>query len=127
MRVEILDGPLPADRRLGCSGGMDGAVVEFQGIVRATEHGEPIAGIDYECHVEMARVQLTRIAEELAAAHALSELTVLHRVGLVPVGETSLYLRAVAPHRKEAFAAAQELIDRLKRDVPIWKHPQRTT
>jgi len=109
-------------RELGVAAGDCGAVVEFQGIVRGSEAGVPIAAIDYECHVEMAKAQLGRIAEHVASFYELAEFTVLHRIGTVPVGETSLYLRAVAPHRREAFGAAMELIERLKKDVPIWKH-----
>lgn len=123
VRVEILESHLEADRSWGLPHGRDGAVVEFQGIVRETEEGAPIAALDYECHGSMADSQLRRIAEEVAALHGLSELTVLHRIGVVRRGEASLYVRAVAPHRREAFAATMELIERLKRDVPIWKHP----
>jgi molybdopterin synthase catalytic subunit len=123
IRVEIVEGPLPVPRELGFPTGTGGAVVEFQGVVRGTEDGRPIRGIGYECHREMARHQLQKISEGIVADHRLIELIVLHRVGPVPTGETSLYVRAVAPHREEAFAAAGDLITKLKRDVPIWKHP----
>ena len=122
IRVEIIEGPLPVDPVRLAEPGREGSVVEFHGIVRGMEGTEPISAIDYECHVAMARVQLERIARRIAAAHDLSELRVLHRIGVVPAGETSLYLRAVSPHRAAAFAASQELIEELKRDVPIWKH-----
>ena len=52
-----------------------------------------------------------------------AEFIVVHRIGVIPVGESALYVRAVAPHRREAFVATMELIERLKKDVPIWKHP----
>ncbi len=123
VRVEIAGAPLSVPRELGSGSGASGAVVEFQGIVRDREDGSPIAGIDYECHLSMARVQLERIAGEVASFFQLRELVVLHRIGPVPAGEASLYVRAVSAHRREAFAAAAELIERLKRDVPIWKHP----
>jgi molybdopterin synthase catalytic subunit len=124
VKVEILSGPLAPDRALGLPSRSDGAVVEFQGVVRDVEDGTRIAAIDYECHVAMALTQLTRIAGEVAAFYALTDFTVLHRIGVVPAGEASLYVRAVAAHRREAFAAALEVIERLKRDVPIWKHPR---
>jgi molybdopterin synthase catalytic subunit len=122
VRVEIMPSPLEADRSWGLPRGREGAVVEFQGIVREDEGGKPIRALEYECHVPMAQAQLERIASQVAAFYGLAELLVLHRIGAVPVGEASLYVRAVAVHRREAFAAALELIERLKRDVPIWKH-----
>jgi molybdopterin synthase catalytic subunit len=118
-RIEITRDPL----RAAGTDGTSGAVVEFHGVVRNLEDGQPIAGIDYECHVEMARGQLERIAEETVAKYLLRDLLVLHRIGRVAAGEPSLYVRAEASHRREAFAAVAELIDRLKQDVPIWKQP----
>jgi molybdopterin synthase catalytic subunit len=118
-RIEITQAPLRAAETDGTSG----AVVEFHGVVRGVEEGRAIGGIDYECHVEMASRQLERIAEETAAKFGLSDLVVRHRVGRIAVGEPSLYVRAEAPHRREAFVAVMELIERLKKDVPIWKHP----
>ena len=118
-RIDITRDPLrPADAGEG-----SGAVVEFHGVVRGVEDGRPILGIDYECHEEMARRQLARIAEETAGKHGLRDLVVIHRIGRVAAGEASLYVRAEASHRREAFAAVSELIDRLKQDVPIWKEP----
>ncbi len=119
--VQIVRGVIEADRRLGAPGGDRGAVVEFQGVVRGLEDGAPIDGLEYECHVEMAEVQLRRIAEETARFFALDSLLVLHRIGFVPVGETSLYVRAESAHRRAAIQAVDEVIVRLKRDVPIWK------
>ena len=123
VRVAILASPLEPDHRLGAAGGACGAVVEFQGIVRGIENGEPISAIDYECHVPMAEAQLDRIAGDVATSFGLAEMVVLHRIGIVPVGEASLYVRAEAAHRHEALAAVGEFIESLKRDVPIWKRP----
>lgn len=123
VHVEIVETPLPQAGGARVGAGDAGAVVEFHGVVRDHEEGRPIRGIDYECHREMALHQLRSIAERTAAANGLIELTIIHRVGEVPAGEASLYVRAVAPHRGEAFAGAAELIVRLKEDVPIWKHP----
>lgn len=118
-RIEITQAPL----RAAGTDGASGAVVEFHGVVRGTEDGRAIAGIDYECHVDMARRQLERIAAETVAKFGLSDLLVQHRIGRIAVGEPSLYVRAEAAHRREAFTAVMELIERLKQDVPIWKHP----
>lgn len=100
-----------------------GAVVEFWGVVRGTENGAAISGIEYEAHAEMAEHQIHRILEDLENRLPLLREFVLHRIGLVPAGEASLYVRIEARHRREAFVACQSFIDQMKRDVPIWKHP----
>jgi molybdopterin synthase catalytic subunit len=122
-RVEIVRRAISVPRELGIHGGEMGAAVEFQGVVRDMEDGRKIVALEYECHEEMALALLRGIAEAVAAFHELDSLVVVHRVGVIPVGETSLYVRAVTRHRREAFLACEETIIRLKRDVPIWKHP----
>jgi molybdopterin synthase catalytic subunit len=101
-----------------------GAVVEFQGIVRATENGREIAGIEYEAHADMAEHQLKEIARDAIEKFALSMAVVHHRVGFVPAGETSLLVRTGSGHRAAAFEASQWMIDQIKTRVPIWKHPR---
>jgi molybdopterin synthase catalytic subunit len=124
-RIEIVTGPIAVERPLGVAEPTCGAVVEFQGIVRGTEDGVAIRALEYECHEAMARTQLMKIAEDAAIVHGLKDITIIHRIGTVATGETSLYVRTVAPHRREAFAAAMMVVDRIKLDVPIWKHPIR--
>ena len=101
--------------------GKNGAVVDFYGVVRGEEKGTPCAGLDYEAHLTMAEKELRRICRELAVIHPCREVFFLHRTGHVPAGQPSLQVRVAAPHRAEAFAFAQQLIDRMKQDVPIWK------
>ncbi len=98
-----------------------GACVEFQGIVRELEHGQPLDGLEYSVYEPMASRQLTRIFDEIAAVHPVHAITFIHRLGFVPVGEASLFIRVLAAHRGEALAFCGESIDRMKRDVPIWK------
>jgi molybdopterin synthase catalytic subunit len=98
-----------------------GAEVEFRGIVRETEQGRPIAGLTYEAHVPMADRQLRRIIEELGITSPCQFVYFIHRLGWVPVGEASLYIRIGASHRGPAFQFCMALIDRLKQEVPIWK------
>jgi molybdopterin synthase catalytic subunit len=98
-----------------------GADLEFRGIVRETEQGIPIAGLTYEAHVPMAGRQLRRIIEELRITSPCQSLYFIHRLGWVPVGEASLYIRVQASHRAPAFQFCMALIDRVKQDVPIWK------
>jgi molybdopterin synthase catalytic subunit len=109
-----------------CEGLLEtGAEVEFRGIVRETEGWRAIGGLHYEAHVPMAERQLRRIVEELGKTWPCQEVWFIHRLGWVPVGEASLYVRVHAAHREAAFRFCMELIDLLKKDVPIWKMAER--
>jgi molybdopterin synthase catalytic subunit len=101
-----------------------GAIVDFNGVVRQMEDGAEITGIEYEAHRTMAQHQLTRIANEAAGEFALRYVVIHHRLGFVPAGQSSLFLRVLAEHRAEAFHAAERIVDELKRKAPIWKHPK---
>jgi molybdopterin synthase catalytic subunit len=96
------------------SGGM-GAAVYFSGVVRGSEEGAPIAAIAYEAFVPMAERQFHLLFEEMAKRWPVESVRL--------VNEASLWVEVVAPHRAEAFAACQWLIDEMKRVVPIWKKP----
>lgn len=98
-----------------------GAEVEFRGIVRETEDGAPIAGLQYEAHVPMAELHLRRILSQLREALPCQAVWFIHRLGWVPVGEASLFIRVLAAHREPAFQFSMALIDLMKQDVPIWK------
>ena len=104
----------PATRELG-------ATVEFHGIVRETEGGSAISGLHYEAHEPMARRQVQRIIDRLHITWPCHAVWFIHRLGWVPVGESSLYIRVHASHREQAFGFCMDLIDLLKKDVPIWK------
>ena len=119
--IAIGEGPLrpPAPDFSAASG----AVVDFYGVVRGSEAGAAIDGIDYESHPIMAQHQLDRLAREAATKFPIHGLLIHHRVGRVPAAEPSLFLRVSAAHRGEAFEAAQWIVLRLKQIVPIWKHP----
>ena len=98
-----------------------GACVEFRGIVRELENGSALSGLRYEAHESMARAQLGRIFCELNVEHPIEAVLFVHRLGWVPVGEASMFARVLAAHRGEALAFCGAAIDRMKRDVPIWK------
>ena len=100
-----------------------GAQVEFRGIVREMERGDSIAGLQYEAYIPMADRHIRRILDQLRETWPCHELWFIHRLGWVPVGEASLYIRVHASHREPAFRLCSDLIDLLKRDVPIWKSP----
>jgi MoaE-MoaD fusion protein len=95
-----------------------GAVVTFQGVTRE------VPELEYEAYAEMAREMLRTIAAEAAERHDLCAVAVEHRVGTVPLSEPSVVVAVSAPHRAEAFAAAREIIDRLKAQAPIWKREE---
>src|SRR5881296_4559904 len=88
-----------------------GAAVDFWGIVRGSEDGHEIEGIQYEAHREMAEHQLKRIAEQAAGEFGLELVLVRHRIGFIAVGESSLFLRVFSPHRQEGFRASQWIVN----------------
>jgi molybdopterin synthase catalytic subunit len=98
-----------------------GAVVEFWGIVREQEGERSLTGLHYEAYESMARSEFGRIAEDLSRHFAVESALVIHRLGWVPVGEASLFVRICAKHRGAGLGYCGALIDRMKLDVPIWK------
>jgi molybdopterin synthase catalytic subunit len=100
-----------------------GAVVDFWGVVRGTEDGAEISGIEYEAHRVMAEHQLRAIAEEAGREFGLTMVRVEHRIGFVPAGEASLFVRVGSGHRPAAFRASAWMVEELKKRAPIWKHP----
>ena len=118
--VRIHDGPLPAEA-VSCFPEGAGAAVTFAGLVRPLEDGRTILALDYEVYEPMACRVLDELAGEMIETHGLLGIVVEHSRGRVGVGECSFRLQISAPHRQEALAAMMEFIDRMKRDVPIWK------
>ena len=106
------------------SGGM-GAAVYFAGVVRGSEEGAAIRAIDYEAFEPMVRRQFDLIFDDVQKRWPVESVRLVHRLGVVAVNEPSLWVEIIAPHRGEAFAACQHLIDEMKRLVPIWKKPLR--
>jgi molybdopterin synthase catalytic subunit len=100
-----------------------GAAVYFLGVVRSNEAGEPISALEYECFQPMAEHQFNLLFTEMEKRWPIESVRLVHRLGVVKVNEPSLWVEIVAPHRGEAFAACQWLIDEMKRLVPIWKKP----
>ena len=101
-----------------------GAVVDFWGIVRGSEEGREIDGIEYEAHQEMAEHQLRRIAQAAIENFALTLIIIHHRIGFIATGQSSLFMRVASRHRAEAFRGSQWVVDELKKKVPIWKRPK---
>ena len=100
-----------------------GAAIVFSGVVRGRESEATITAIHYEAFLAMAERQFHLLFDQLAQRWPVESVRVVHRLGVVPVNEPSLWVEVVAAHRAEAFAACQWLIDEMKRVVPIWKRP----
>ena len=101
--------------------GDDGAVVTFEGVVRNNTAGRQTHYLDYECYEPMALKLMAHIGREIAAGYPIGRIAIVHRLGRMLIGETSVAVIVTAAHRKPACDAALEGIDRLKRIVPIWK------
>ncbi|TMD40050.1 MAG: hypothetical protein E6I88_10730 [Chloroflexi bacterium] len=100
---------------------LDGGLVVFEGVVRSQSRGKEVRALVYEAYGSMAQRQMEQLAEEASKRWPISNIAVVHRVGTLQVGETSVVIAVSAPHRAEAFDACEWLIDELKRTVPIWK------
>ncbi|MGV3772671.1 MAG: molybdenum cofactor biosynthesis protein MoaE [Verrucomicrobiales bacterium] len=100
-----------------------GAVITFLGTVRVMEGEQKIGGIEYDAFEKMAVHQFNLLFDRIAAQWPIQSIRLIHRVGWVPVAEASLWVEVHSPHRAEAFAACQYLIDEMKKVVPIWKKP----
>jgi molybdopterin synthase catalytic subunit len=101
-----------------------GAVVLFLGTTREITGKRRTVALEYEAYREMAEQQLARLEEEARRQWPVIECTIVHRLGRVPPAEASVAIAVSTPHRADAFAAGQWLIDTLKRDVPIWKREE---
>ena len=103
------------------SGPERGGVVTFTGAVRGVSRGQRVRYLIYEAYEPMALRSLRVLAGEIEAALPGVQVAVVHRLGLLQVGEVAVVIAAAAPHRADAFTACQRTIDILKHTVPIWK------
>jgi molybdopterin synthase catalytic subunit len=115
----IDEAALVAQRRMSSA---MGAAVYFTGVVREMEGARTLRGIDYEAFRPMAEHQFHLIFSAMAHRWPIESVRVVHRIGFVPVNEPSLWVEVIAPHRGEAFAACQFLIEEMKAKVTIWKN-----
>jgi MoaE-MoaD fusion protein len=99
----------------------DGAIATFDGFVRNESHGRRTLYLDYEAYETMALGKMREIGQLLHEKFAIHRLAIVHRVGRLQIGETSVFIAVGAPHRGPAFDACRLAIDTLKRTVPIWK------
>lgn len=105
----------------GAKQGADGAVVVFDGIVRNNSRGRSTLYLDYEAYEEMALSQMRDLAQSAQVRFGVRHVTIVHRLGHLEIGETSVLIVVASAHRAQAFDACRWLIDTLKTTVPIWK------
>ena len=121
-RTALTDGPIDIaswERRVAA---LDcGAVLLFLGSVRNHHRGRSVESLTYTAYRSMAENQLEKIARELEAKAEKLRVGIVHRLGNVPVGEPSVVIAIASPHREAAYDASREALERLKREVPIWK------
>ncbi|MCC2593711.1 molybdenum cofactor biosynthesis protein MoaE [Tessaracoccus sp. OS52] len=98
-----------------------GAVVTFAGAVRNHDGGREVSSLSYSCHPSAPEV-LRQVAEEFADREGVHAIAVVHRVGGLEIGDVALLAVVAASHRHQAFSCASDLVDRVKEQVPIWKH-----
>jgi molybdopterin converting factor subunit 1 len=98
-----------------------GAIVSFVGTTRRDNAGRKVIKLEYEAYEPMALSEMRKLAREAGQRWRITRIAIIHRIGVVEIGETSVAIAVAAPHRAEAFEACRFGIDRLKEIVPIWK------
>jgi molybdenum cofactor synthesis domain-containing protein len=123
LRADVVDVQLSVEEHATLVGdAAAGAVVTFSGVVRDHDGGRGVRDLDYEGHPS-AKAVIEEVAASVAARHAgVRALAVSHRIGSLAIGDVALACAVSADHRGEAFAACSDLVDEVKRSLPIWKH-----
>lgn len=124
-RFDLVREPIdPRALEAECRTDADGAVITFLGTTRDHNDGAAVQQLRYEAYPEMAQKVMCALFEEAIKRYPITRARVVHRLGDVPIGETSVAVVVASPHRGPAFDACRFLIDRLKNEVPIWKREQ---
>jgi molybdopterin synthase catalytic subunit len=114
--------PIDAARVLGDTlSPADGAALLFWGVVREQNEGRAVTQLEYHAYEAMAEKEMLRIADEARERWGTGDIRVVHRVGLLRVGEASIAIAVAAPHRGEAYEASRYVIEQVKQRVPVWK------
>lgn len=98
-----------------------GAIVTFDGVVRNNARGKNVTRLFYEAYPELAYRELEKVRNEAMQRWPIQSISIVHRVGRLDIGESTVFIAVSAAHRHEAFDACRYAIDTLKRMVPIWK------
>jgi molybdopterin molybdotransferase len=126
IEIQLITTPI-AEHQLPPANSLAGAWVEFRGRVRGEENGAAIAALEYEAYPTMAEREIRRLLQVIAHQYPCLAARVIHRTGIVPVGETAVYVGIAGRHRGEAFDLLSAFMNRLKQDVPIWKRRAHAT
>jgi molybdopterin synthase catalytic subunit len=118
----VVAGPIAVEEAVAAVVGSDrGALAVFAGLVRNHHRGRRVIGLEYHAYASMAEKVLGDIAAEAARRFGTPHIAIIHRIGPVAIGETSVIVAVASPHRKEALAACAFVIEALKARAPIWK------
>ncbi len=121
-RYRIVEGPIDLEEVVRAVAGPErGAVATFTGVVRDHHAGRRVVSLEYHAYAAMAEEVMRAIGDEVAQRFGTPHVAILHRIGLIPIGEASVIVAVAAPHRREALAGCAYAIERLKTIVPIWK------
>jgi molybdopterin synthase catalytic subunit len=122
IEIEFTQGPIARPQKwvVPCEA-ETGSLVEFYGIVRETEGMEKISSLQYEAYSSMAEKVIREKVAMLEKKYPCQTIRIVHRLGLVPKGESAIYVGIQSRHRQEGFLLLQEFMDEFKKDVPIWK------
>ena len=115
---QVIDSRALAERTRGDA---DGAVITFEGVVRNNSKGRSTRFLDYECYPPLALQTMQRIGRETLERFEVSSIAIVHRLGRLEIGEASVVITVASPHRRAAYEASLDAINRLKTLVPIWK------
>lgn len=124
-RCRITTDPIdPAALLAGAASPSDGAALIFLGVVRNSNNGRRVEGLEYEAFAPMAEAEMERIAWEASDRWDTGAVSIVHRVGALAVGEVSVAIVVASPHRGDAYEASRYAIEELKKRVPIWKREE---
>lgn len=119
---QIVEGPLDLEAAIQAVSGPDrGAIATFIGTTRDHHDGRPVRSLEYHAYVPMAEAVMRQIGGEIASRFGTPHVAILHRIGPLALGDSSVIIAVGATHRREALAACAHAIERLKEIVPIWK------
>lgn len=123
VRAVVVDEPLSvAEHAQAVADVAAGAIVTFDGAVRDHDHGRHVLALEYQGHPSAGEVIAAVTADVVGAAEGIRAVAVSHRIGDLAIGDTALAVAVAAEHRRQAFTVCAELVDEIKRRLPIWKH-----
>mgnify|MGYP001213691625 FL=1 len=120
--IKLTDKPIDPHKYTPLVGNdINGAIVTFLGTTRLYNNGRKVLHLEYSAYKDMARKKLRELCTDVEHRWSITDVTIIHRLGHVDIGEISLFVALSTPHRQEAFDACQYIVDKLKLTVPIWK------